>query len=117
MPTRRSSDLATERTSAHWALRRHDARVLLKRKHPPCRRALGGPMSFWLPSNAPWSLDPGVRRENEGEESERPRGGDGAAATKRTSAQWALRRHGVPVSLNSSAPGCLIHFCRSRGAC
>jgi len=38
----------------------------LEKQHPPCRRALGGPMSFWLPSSAPWSLGPGFRRENEG---------------------------------------------------
>src|SRR5690625_411861 len=62
---------------------------LPKRKHPPCRRALGGSMSFWLPSNAPWSLDPGVRRENEGWASEgpgatvapRPQNGPSAAGT------------------------------------
>src|SRR5690625_5860810 len=40
----------------------------LEKQHPPCRRTLGGPMSFWLPSNAPWTLGPGVRRVNEGGE-------------------------------------------------
>src|SRR5690625_563946 len=87
-------------------------------------------MSFWLPPRAPWSLGPGLRRENEGEESggpgaamvplpqngpqrsgfsagtvfefiplsfpprkRGPRSRDDAAATERTSAHWALRRH------------------------
>src|SRR5690625_62273 len=58
--------LSRERASAQWALRRRDVRVVLKRKHPPCRGGCGGLMSFWLPSSAPWSLGPGVRRENEG---------------------------------------------------
>src|SRR5690625_1829734 len=39
--------------------------VLFKRRHPPCRGDRGGSMSFWPPPSAPWSLDPGVRREND----------------------------------------------------
>gem|GEM_PF-2535569 len=39
--------------------------VLLKSQHPPCRGDRGGSMSFWPPPSAPWSLDPGVRREND----------------------------------------------------
>src|SRR5690625_2653513 len=58
--------LSRERASAQWALRRRDVRVVLKRKHPPCRGGCGGLMSFWLPASAQWSLGPGVRRENEG---------------------------------------------------
>jgi len=30
-------------------------------QHPPCRGALGGSMSSWLPSSARWSLGPGPR--------------------------------------------------------
>src|SRR5690625_3135687 len=108
----------------------------LEKQHPPCRRTLGGPMSFWLPPRAPWSLGPGLRRENEGEESggpgaamvplpqngpqrsgfsagtvfefiplsfpprkRGPRSRDDAAATERTSAHWALRRHDARVLL------------------
>src|SRR5690625_2690063 len=37
-----------------------------EKQHSPCRGALDGSMSFWLPPSAPWSLGPGVRRENEG---------------------------------------------------
>src|SRR5690625_7915961 len=70
---------------------------LPKRQHPPCRRALGGPMSFWLPSNAPWSLGPGRRivgrgGRTRGEESERRRRSGGAGTTERDSAQRILRR-------------------------
>src|SRR5690625_7005305 len=54
-------------------------------------------MSFWLPSNAPWSLGPGVRRENEGVGKRGPRIRGGAAATERTSAQRALRRQDARV--------------------
>src|SRR5690625_2446804 len=86
-----------ERTSVQRAFRWHDARVVLKRKHPLCRRGPGGSMSFWLPSNAPWSLGPGVRRENEGVGKRGPRIRGGAAATERTSAQRALRRQDARV--------------------
>src|SRR5690625_5453121 len=55
-----------ERASAQWGFRRHDARVVLKRKHSPCCGGWGGSMSFWLPSSARWSLGPGVRREDGG---------------------------------------------------
>src|SRR5690625_6439621 len=53
------------------------ARCLISVEKQPgrLRRTLRGPMSFWLPARAPWSLGPGLRRENEGEES----GGPGAA--------------------------------------
>src|SRR5690625_2363269 len=37
----------------------------LERQHPSCRGGYGGSMSFWLPSRARWSLDPGVRREDD----------------------------------------------------
>src|SRR5690625_2879811 len=37
----------------------------LKRRRPPCRGGCGGLMSFWLPPSAPWSLGPGLRREND----------------------------------------------------
>src|SRR5690625_1438607 len=109
----------------------------LENQHPPCRRALGGPMSFWLPSNAPWSLGPGPRlfcrggktrgrkargsgtamvpRSPNGPQRSGPSSGTmlgftprsfpprkrgprnhgGAAATARTPAQWAFRRHGA----------------------
>src|SRR5690625_1921980 len=59
----------------------------LEKQHPPCRRVLGGPMSFWPPPSARWSLGPGVRRENEGVGKRGPRGRGGAAVTVRTSAQ------------------------------
>src|SRR5690625_861684 len=65
-PRNRGGAASTKRASAQWALRRRDARVVLKRKHSPCHGALDGSMSFWLPPSAPWSLGPGVRRENEG---------------------------------------------------
>src|SRR5690625_7938840 len=55
---------ATERTAAQRAFRQHDARVLFKRRHPPCCGGCGGLMSVWLPPRAWWSLDPGVRRED-----------------------------------------------------
>src|SRR5690625_2653512 len=79
--------LSRERASAQWALRRRDVRVVLKRKHPPCRGGCGGLMIGRAPCRAPWSLGAGVRRENEGEESGGPRSRDGAAATERSSAQ------------------------------
>src|SRR5690625_760175 len=62
-------------------------------------------MSFWLPSRAPWSLDPGLRREDDERDQRQlralsfplrkqgPRSRSGAAATGRTSAQQAFRRH------------------------
>src|SRR5690625_863107 len=65
----------TKRTSAQRIVRRQDAWDFLKEQHAPCCGNRGGPMSFWLPPSAPWSLGPGVRRENEGWES----GGPGAA--------------------------------------
>src|SRR5690625_721326 len=65
-PRNRGGAVATKRTSAQRVFRRHGARALLKSQPPPCLGALGGSMSFWLPSSARWSLDPGVRRENEG---------------------------------------------------
>src|SRR5690625_2344076 len=37
----------------------------LEKQHAPCRGALDGSMSFWPPASAPWSLDPGVRREDD----------------------------------------------------
>src|SRR5690625_6623205 len=37
----------------------------LERQHPSCRGGYGGSMSFWLPSRARWSLDHGVRREDD----------------------------------------------------
>src|SRR5690625_7677108 len=39
--------------------------MLMKKKHPPCCGGCGGLMSFWLPPSARWSLDPGLRREND----------------------------------------------------
>jgi len=65
-PRSRGGAVATKRTSAQWVFRRHGARAFLKRQHPPCRGGCSGSMSFWLPSSGPWSLGPGVRRENEG---------------------------------------------------
>src|SRR5690625_7695153 len=53
--------LSRERASAQWALRGRDVRVVLKRKHPPCRGGSGGLMSFWLPASAQWSLGAGPR--------------------------------------------------------
>src|SRR5690625_899901 len=64
-PRRRGGAAVTERTSVQWVFRQHDARVLLKEQHPLCCGSHGGLMSFWSPSRAPWSLGPGVRRENE----------------------------------------------------
>src|SRR5690625_3927862 len=37
----------------------------LHRPAPSCCGGRGGLMSFWLPPSAPWSLGPGLRRENE----------------------------------------------------
>jgi len=37
----------------------------LEEQQAPCRGGCGGSMPFWLPSRARWSLDPGVRREND----------------------------------------------------
>ena len=64
-PRNRGGAAATERTSAQWAFRRRGVRVLLKRKHPLCRGGCGDSMSVWLPPSAPWSLGPGLRREND----------------------------------------------------
>src|SRR5690625_3842157 len=71
-PRNRGGAAVTEQTSVQWNFRRHDARVLLKEQHAPCRGDRGGSMSSWPPPRAPWSLDPGVRRENE--ESRKARG-------------------------------------------
>src|SRR5690625_761707 len=71
-------------------------------QHPLCCGTLDDWMSFWLPPSAPWSLDPGVRRENENNPPPRcplsfpprkrgPRNRGGTAATKRTSAQRTFR--------------------------
>ena len=97
--------LSRERASAQWALRRRDVRVVLKRKHVPCRGGCGGSMSFWLPPSARWFLGPGVRRENEGEESARPWSRGGAAVTERISAQRVFGRHDawVPAPFVSPA--------------
>src|SRR5690625_6511486 len=59
-------------------------------------------MSFWPPPSARWSLAPGVRRENEGVGKRGPRNRDGAAATERTSAQRAFRRHDAQALLKDS---------------
>src|SRR5690625_3812756 len=64
-PRNRDGAAATARASTQRAFRRRGVRASLKRQRPPCRGGCGGPMSFWLPPNAPWSLDPGVRREND----------------------------------------------------
>src|SRR5690625_3962370 len=64
-PRSRGGAAATERTSTQRAFHRQDAWVLMKRRHPLCCGNHGGLMSFWLPPSAPWSLGPGVRRENE----------------------------------------------------
>jgi len=64
-PRSRGSAAATRRTSAQWAFGQYSVRVLLKKQHPPCCGAFDGSMSFWLPFSAPWSLGPGVRREND----------------------------------------------------
>jgi len=64
-PSSRGGAAATERTSTQRAFHRQDAWVLMKRRHPLCCGNHGGLMSFWLPPSAPWSLGPGVRRENE----------------------------------------------------
>src|SRR5690625_1984558 len=69
-PRSRGGAAVAERTSAQWVLHRHDAWMLMKRRHLLCCGGPGGLMSSWLPSRARWSLGPGVRRENEGEESE-----------------------------------------------
>src|SRR5690625_3194664 len=53
-PRNRGGAAVAERSSAQWALRRHDVRVVLKRKHAPCRGSHDGSMSFWLPSRVPW---------------------------------------------------------------
>src|SRR5690625_2015514 len=100
--------------------------VLFKRRHPPCRGDRGGSMSFWPPPSAPWSLDPGVRRENDERDRRQtrplsrfsdfrhafyvssalslvsprkrgPRSRGGVAATERTSAQRAFRRRDARV--------------------
>src|SRR5690625_2037795 len=71
-PRNRGGAAVTEQTSVQWNFRRHDARVLLKEQHAPCRGDRGGSMSSWPPPRAPWSLDPGVRRANE--ESRKARG-------------------------------------------
>ena len=105
-PPRRAFCCAKQ-ASAQWAFRRRGAWVLMKRKHPLCCGDRGGPMSFWLPPNAPWSLDPGFRREDD-EINQRqlralpfpprkrgPRSRGGAAATGRTSAQWVFSWHGA----------------------
>src|SRR5690625_5466122 len=101
-PRNRGGAVVTERTSAQRIFRRHNVRVSLKEQHAPCCGGCGGSMSFWLPSNAPRSLGPGARRDNEGQESERPRKRGGAAATARTSAQRAFRRHGAGALLKHS---------------
>src|SRR5690625_3599975 len=78
----------------------------LKSQRAPCRGGHGGSMSFWLPFSAPWSLGPGVRRENENNPPPRcplsfpprkrgPRNRDDAAVMERTSAQRTFRRHDV----------------------
>src|SRR5690625_1102112 len=109
--------LSRERASAQWALRRRDVRGVSRRKHPPCRGGCGGLMSCWLPSSAPWSLGPAVRREHE----RQARGGPGTAVAllsrERASAQWALRRRDVRVVLKRKHPPCrggcggLMSFC------
>src|SRR5690625_5282914 len=71
-------------------------------------------MSFWLPSSARWSLDPGLRREDENEFPPRflfvspakagaqgPRWG--SPLPRRTSAQQAVRRHNARVLLKETA--------------
>src|SRR5690625_6474512 len=74
-------------------------------------------MSFWLPSRARRSLDPGVRRENENNpppccplsfppRKRGPRSRDGAAATARTSAQRAFCRHDAQALLKSQHAPC-----------
>src|SRR5690625_5773384 len=91
----------------------------LKEQQAPCRRALDGPMSVWLPPRARRSLAPGVRRENEGQESERPRSRGVAAVTERTAAQPALRRHNarVPAPFVSPAKAAAQEprWCRCHG--
>src|SRR5690625_297270 len=106
-PRNRGGAAAAERTSAQRAFRRHDARVLLKtstlRASEPlavrcplgCHPASRGP---WLPAfagktrisfpRAPSSFPPRKRG---------PRSRGGAAATARTSAQRAFRRHDARV--------------------
>src|SRR5690625_2396199 len=37
----------------------------LEKTAPSCCGGRGGLMSFWLPPSAPWSLGPGLRREND----------------------------------------------------
>src|SRR5690625_2197920 len=86
-----------------------------KRRRPPCRGGCGGLMSFWLPPSAPWSLDPGLRRENDERDRRQirapsfpprkrgPRSRGGAAATEWTSAQWAFGRHGVRIPEKDAA--------------
>src|SRR5690625_1611924 len=57
--------LPREWISAQWIFRRHDAWVLVKRRHLLCCGGHGGSMRFWLPSRARWSLGPGVRWEDD----------------------------------------------------
>src|SRR5690625_3700670 len=102
-PRSRGGAAATERTSAQRVFRRHDAYVRVNTRPPPCRSALSGPMSFWLPARARWALAPGVRRENEGVGKRGPRNRGGAAATKRASAQQVFHRYSVRGSLKTSA--------------
>src|SRR5690625_5687318 len=67
-------------------------------------------MSVWLPPAARGSVGAGVSRENEGEESARPRGRGGAAVTERTSAQRSIPPAGCPGPLERQHPPC-------RGGC
>src|SRR5690625_3425882 len=53
-PRSRGGVAVMERTSAQRVFRRHDVRVVLKRKHALCRGSHDGSMSSWLPPNARW---------------------------------------------------------------
>src|SRR5690625_4260274 len=64
-PRNRGVAVVTERTSAQRSIPPAGCPGPLERQHPPCCGGCGGPMSFWLPPSAPWSLGPGVRREND----------------------------------------------------
>src|SRR5690625_2470869 len=93
----------------------------LERQHPSCRGGYGGSMSFWLPSRARWSLDPGVRLEDDERalrpigpsaffrflralpsfppQKRGPRNRGGATPTGRISAQRIFRQHDARVLL------------------